>query len=186
MRNTALASSLGSLIVIGILVAPALADHKDAAHPVGRVAALAATAPAASAAALTTGTLGLTAVPPARPEAFLEAGDVAADVAPYAQAIERCYLDHLVDVRRAGKLDLTLVIGRDGHVVSLTAAAPTLPARAARQVQSCIREAIVAVHFPVRRHDTTAIVPYLFQHTNAPGGGPQLSCWDPRGCHVEN
>jgi hypothetical protein len=205
MRNTVLVSSPGALLVIGVLVAPARADHKYAAHPAGRVAELAA-GPSATGSSLSTGALGAlgalstaasrmtgaagpaaeTTVPTAQLEAFLEPGEVTTDVAPYAPAIERCYLGHLVDVRRAGKLDLTLVIGRDGYVVSLTAAAPSLPARSAREVQSCIREAVDAVHFPVRRHDTTAIVPYFFQHTNTPGGGPQLSCWDPKGCHVEH
>ena len=49
---------------------------------------------------------------------------------------------------------------------------------------ACIREAVEVVKFPARRNDTTAIVPYFFQHTNTPGGGPQLSCWDPKGCHT--
>ena len=49
---------------------------------------------------------------------------------------------------------------------------------------ACIREAVEVVHFPARRNDTTAIVPYFFQHTNTLGGGPQPSCWDPKGCHT--
>jgi hypothetical protein len=183
-------SSLASLLVLGALAAPARAEHDDAARSRERVAA--ATAAAASVhtergGSLTTGELGLTGVRGARngagSVAFLEATEVAAEVRPYAPDIERCYLDRLGDARLAGRLDLTFVIGRDGHVVSLDAAAPGLPARTVRQMASCIREAVDPIHFPARRGDTTAIVPYLFQHTNAPGGGPQLSCWNPRGCH---
>jgi hypothetical protein len=114
--------------------------------------------------------------------ANLEAREVAAEVRPYAPEIQRCYRDHLGDVRRAGRLDVTLVIGRDGYLVSLKTAAPGLPGRSARRIESCIREALDPLHFPARRNATTAVVPYYFQHTEATGGGPQLSCWNPRGC----
>jgi len=187
-------SALSSLLVLGVLAAPARADRKDLVKPTAadgptrRIAAI--TAPIAAAGrteppgtSLTTGDLRLTgAGRPSHPQPFLEAREIAAEVHPYAPEIERCYLERLGDVRRAGRLDLTLVIGRDGDVVSLAAAAPGLPARTARQVESCIREAVSALHFPERRSDTTAVVPYYFQHTYAPGAGPQLSCWNPRGC----
>ncbi|HEX7837036.1 MAG TPA: AgmX/PglI C-terminal domain-containing protein [Kofleriaceae bacterium] len=120
--------------------------------------------------------------PAPAPGSFLAARDVAAEVRPYAPEIERCYLERLGDPRRAGHLDLRFVIASGGAVVSLSAAAPGLPAKTARQVESCIRQAVGALHFPERRNDTTAIVPYYFQHTSAPGAGPQLSCWNPRGC----
>jgi hypothetical protein len=198
--------ALGSLASLGMLcalAAPARAEHTDAATPRERVAAAAAEAvrtergatslptgavteevrTARGATSLTTGELGLTGARAVRKDAFLEASEVAAEVRPYAPDIERCYLDRLGDIHRAGRLDLTFVIGRDGHVVSLDAAAPGLPSRTVHQVAACIREAVDPIHFPARRADTTAIVPYLFQHTNAPGGGPQLSCWNPKGCH---
>jgi len=177
--------SLASLLMLCALAAPARAEHKDAAAPGERVAAAAAAAVRTErgATSLATGELGLTGARAARKDAFLEASEIAAEVRPYAPDIERCYLDRLGDVRRAGRLDLTFVIGRDGHVVSLDAAAPGLPTRTVHQVAACIREAVEPIHFPARRADTTAIVPYLFQYTNAPGGGPQLSCWNPKGCH---
>ncbi|HMG53541.1 MAG TPA: hypothetical protein VK601_08660 [Kofleriaceae bacterium] len=172
MRIKALSGSLTSLLVVGVLGAPAHAEPE-------RVAA--ATVPAG--ASLSTGELRLTgAARSARKDAFLDARAVAAEVRPYAPEIERCYVDHLDDVRRAGRLDLTLVIGRDGYLVSLAASAPGLPSRAANRVVSCIRDAIQVLHFPARRNDTTAIVPYYFQHTETAGGGPQLSCWNPKGC----
>lgn len=178
-------ASFGSLLVLGALATPARAEHKDAGKPRDRVAAAATETVRGErgGTSLTTGELGLTGSRAARKAAFLEARDIAAEVRPYAPDIERCYLDRLDDVRRAGRLDLTFVIGRDGYVVSLDASAPGLPSRAVHQVATCIREAIDPIHFPERRSDTTAIVPYLFQHTDAPGGGPQLSCWNPKGCH---
>jgi hypothetical protein len=176
MRNLA----LSSMLVTAALVAPAHAG-KDKSE---RVATVTRTAAERSDAQLSTGSLGITGRP-ARKDVFLEASEVAAEVRPYSPEIARCYLDRLDDVRRAGRLDLTFVIGRDGHVVSLGAKAPGLPSRTVERVSSCIREAIDGLVFPVRRSDTTAIVPYFFQHTNTPGGGPQLSCWNPKGCHVE-
>jgi len=178
--------SLASLLVLGALAAPAWAEHQDAARPRDRVAAAAAATAAVRTergASLTTGALGLTGVRGARNAAFLEPTEVAAEVRPYAPDIERCYLDRLDDIHHAGKLDVMFVIGRDGHVVSLDIAAPSLPARNVVQMAACIREVVDPIHFPARRGDTTAIVPYFFQHTNAPGGGPQLSCWNSKGCH---
>lgn len=180
-----LASGLVSVIALGVLVAPARAEHKTD-KPRDRVAAAAAAAVRAdrpSPTLLATGELGLTGERPVRKDVFLEATEISAEVRPYGADIERCYLERLSDVRRAGRLALTFVIGRDGYVVSLDASAPGLPARTVKQVSACIREALDPIHFPARRSDTTAIVPYLFQHTNTPGGGPQLSCWNPQGCH---
>jgi hypothetical protein len=179
-------ASLASLLVLGALAAPARAEHKDAARPRERVAATAAVRTERGA-SLATGELGLTGGRGARngagKGAFLEPTEVAAEVRPYALDIERCYLDRLDDIHHAGKLDVMFVIGRDGHVVSLDIAAPSLPARNVVQMAACIREAVDPIHFPARRGDTTAIVPYFFQYTSAPGGGPQLSCWNPKGCH---
>jgi hypothetical protein len=186
-RSSMRISSLSPFLVVAALAAPARADRQEP-RPARATQKVAALAPRAerTAGSLTTGDLGITGSPgatrDARPAPFLAADEITAEVRPYAPEIERCYLERLDDVRRAGRLELRFVIGRDGSVVSLSAAAPGLPARTARRVESCIREAVDALHFPVRRNDTTAIVPYYFQHTDTPGGGPQLSCWDPKGC----
>jgi hypothetical protein len=175
MRTTALTS----LLVIGALVvpaaAPAQADRKQ-------IVQSPSAGPVAAPRSALTGELRLTGTTRARKDPFLSPAEVAAEVRPYAPEIERCYLERLDDTRRAGHLDLTFVIGRDGYVVSLVAAAQGLSSRTTHQIESCIREAVTAIHFPARRSDTTAIVPYYFQHTDAPGAGPQLSCWNPRGC----
>jgi hypothetical protein len=112
----------------------------------------------------------------------LTTGDVTDIVAPRAADIERCYLDALGTSRRGGRLDVMLTIARNGAVLSVDTAAPGLPAVAAHHMHSCIRGAVEGLQFPVRRNDTTAIVPYYFQRTDAPDAGPQLSCWNPRGC----
>ena len=36
----------------------------------------------------------------------------------------------------------------------------------------------------MRKTFTTATIPYFFQRTAAPNAGPQLSCWDPKGCRT--
>jgi hypothetical protein len=172
-------SALLPVFLIGALAAPARADHPSSE----RVATLAPAHAERTGGGSIGDARGITSARPARPDPFLSAREVAAEVRPYAPDIERCYLEHLDDVRHAGHLDLTFVIGRDGTIVSLTAAARSLPGRSARKVEACIRDAAAVLHFPARRNDTTAVVPYYFQHTSTPGGGPQLSCWNPKGCH---
>jgi hypothetical protein len=126
--------------------------------------------------------LHATSLEPAHKEPALTASDVFALVAPHGPEIERCYMDAVGESRRGGRLDLRFVIARDGEVLALHAAASTLPARMLRNVETCIRSEVQAVRFPERRNDTTAVVPYVFQRTEAPNSGPQLSCWNPKGC----
>jgi len=166
-----------NLVVSGAILLAASGGpvHADRAPPARQVAVLAAAMPA---------TTSPTPAPPPPPRtaAFLEARDVAALVTPHAPQIERCYLDRVASARRGGHLDLTFVIGRDGSIVSLHAAADRLPIRAAPQVEACVRRAVDTLRFPARRNDTTAVVPYYFLKTDAPDAGPQLSCWSPKGC----
>ena len=53
----------------------------------------------------------------------------------------------------------------------------------ARQVAACVRGVVAPLRFPTKKSFNTIVVPFYFQHTTAPGAGPQLSCWDARGCH---
>jgi len=182
MRNTTL-SLVVSGLVVGALAGSAHADHRGPAAKVALIEAprmtraqltgeLAITAPAASAVAAP--------ARPARLPASLEAGDVTAQIAPHASDIERCYLTHVTG--SAGHLDVLFEIGRDGRVRSVATAAGSLSPRATQQVTSCIRALAEGVQFPARRNDTTVVLPYYFQKTEAPGAGPQLSCWSPKGC----
>lgn len=198
MRITA----LSSVLAIGVVGALAHPSHADPRKPHPELAALIdpARAPRAGA-SLTTGELGLTAarapapaaaadgtllaVAPAlreRPERYLTTSDVTTVVGDRAADIERCYLDAVGASRRGGKLDVMFTIARNGSVLSVDTAAPSLSAVAAHRMHTCIRTAVEGLTFPSRRNDTTAIVPYYFQRTDAPNAGPQLSCWNPRGC----
>lgn len=113
----------------------------------------------------------------------LSAADVSGQLAPYAEQIEHCYLDRTPDLRGAGQLQLVLTVTRQGSLEALEIKTPGLAAKLAKQIDGCIRETIETVAFPARRTFTTATVPYFFQRTLAPNAGPQLSCWDPKGCH---
>ncbi|HEU4731857.1 MAG TPA: hypothetical protein VFT22_28375 [Kofleriaceae bacterium] len=175
-------SVLSSLLLLGVLVGPAHADRKNPASSVPTVATL---GPTNHADALTTGDRALTGPAGSRTAGratYLTASEIAAQVAPYSPEIERCYLERAGEVKRTGRLDLTVMIARDGVVTSVRAAAPGLPANAARRIEACVRNVVEPVRFPARRADTTAIVPYEFQKTHAPGAGPLISCWNPHGC----
>jgi hypothetical protein len=191
MRLTALSSVL-AIGLVGALThltrcTPAHADPKRPLAATHELAALVdpARAPRATA-GLSTGELGLTALPtPAprdRPERYLMTSDVATVVGDRAADIERCYLEAMGASRHGGKLDVMFTIARNGSVLSVDTAAPGLPVMAAHRMHTCIRTAVEGLAFPARRNDTTAIVPYYFQRTDAPNAGPQLSCWSPRGC----
>ncbi len=177
-----------SLVLLSGLVATSLVGSAHAEHRVAARAAKVAAidTPPRSLRAQLTDERGLTAPSaeprPTRRPAFLEATDVTAQVAPHAAALERCYLAHITDGRHAGHLDILLEIARDGRVRSVATAAGDLSPRATQQVTTCIRAIAQAVQFPERRNDTTVVLPFYFQKTEAPGAGPQLSCWSAKGC----
>jgi hypothetical protein len=167
---------------LAALVDPARAPRTGASLSTGELGLTAARAPARAADA-SDGTL--LAVAPAlreRPERYLTTSDVTTVVGDRAADIERCYLDAMGASRRGGKLDVMFTIARNGSVLSVDTAAPSLSATAAHRMHTCIHTAVEGLTFPSRRNDTTAIVPYYFQRTDAPNAGPQLSCWNPRGC----
>lgn len=112
----------------------------------------------------------------------LSVGEIDAQVKPVSAEIGRCYLDAAAHVRGAGKLVVQLEIHRTGSVDGVTVSTPGLPAKLARQIETCVRGAVEPLAFPARKRPTTAVVPYFFQHTAAPNSGPQLSCWNPKGC----
>lgn len=193
---------LPSLLVLGVLGGPVHAE-REKRTATREVTDIADRAAAERFARSLSGALGITGTPraeqpgtaaairdlgPVTPpvvaprEPYLAATDISALVAPHGAQIERCYVEALGDVRRAGHLDLTFAIARQGNVLSLKAAAPGIPARALHKLEGCIRSTVETLQFPERRHDTTAVVPYFFQHTDAPNAGPQLSCWNPKGC----
>lgn len=174
------------LLVLGAFASSAVAESRTAAPPPELARPRVAVAAAPAEVSLTTGQLGLTAPERERErkEAYLTPRDITAEVSAYRPAIERCYLAGVRPSGHAGRLELMLIIGREGGVVSLDTAAPDLDPRAMIAVRGCILDAIGGLRFPERRNDTTAIVPYYFQRTAAPDAGPQPSCWNPRGCYT--
>jgi hypothetical protein len=114
----------------------------------------------------------------------LDANAIHAELKPFAGAIERCYIDRTTAIYGAGHVELVLDISRYGVVEHVDVTTPGLPAKLAKDVGGCIRAAIAPVSFPAQPTTTTATVPYFFQRTAAPNAGPQLSCWNPRGCHA--
>jgi len=188
MRNISTVALSG--LVVGALGGLAHADHKSvvAAIEAPRLTRaqltgelrIAAAVPAPAAAPVADAVPAAAAAP--RLAGFLEASDVTSQIAPRAAELERCYLRHVGEAGTAGHLDVLFEIGRDGHVRSIATAAGTLSPTATRQVTSCIQAIARTVQFPVRRNDTTVVLPYYFQKTTAPNAGPQLSCWSPRGC----
>jgi hypothetical protein len=137
---------------------------------------------AAAPAPLSTGDLAFSGPVPARRAPFLSATEISHGVAPHAADIEHCYLDQLGAARHGGSLEVTLVIGRDGGLVSLHAAATGASPTATHKIEACLHGALDDVRFPERRNDTTTVVPYAFHKTDAPGAGPILSCWSAKGC----
>jgi hypothetical protein len=120
--------------------------------------------------------------PPVPQSKSLEASEVADQMRFYTTDINKCYLDAAGQVRGAGKLEIKLAIHRTGKLDGIDVATPGLPARAAKKISECVKAIVTDTAFPERRAPTTAIVPFFYQHTKAPNSGPQLSCWNPRGC----
>jgi hypothetical protein len=103
--------------------------------------------------------------------------------APYFPEIRACYSTYGRPARNAtGELSLRLVVNRGGDIHELTIDAPGVSGAYFRELTRCIRKTAETWHFPVRRDFTTAIVPYYFMYLHLPGTGPQLSCWNPKGC----
>lgn len=192
LSHMRIASGITALLVTGGVAAimvggegPAGAERREVTHaaePPSQASVLPRSASSGRDSAPSVGEPRPVAAARVRLEPFLEPAEITAEVKPYASTVERCYLARLGETRRAGKLDLRLLIGRDGSVVSVTVTADGLSSRSARKTGECIREVIAGLRFPARRNDTIAVVPYYFQRTEAPGAGPQLSCWSPRGC----
>ncbi|HWU91329.1 MAG TPA: hypothetical protein VN253_28880 [Kofleriaceae bacterium] len=105
--------------------------------------------------------------------------DIDARVKPVSSEIGQCYLDATT---RGGQLLVQLEIHRRGTLDAVTVQAPGLPAQVSRKIEACVRAAVASLEFPARRTSTTAVLPYVFQRTDAPNAGPIPSCWSPRGC----
>jgi hypothetical protein len=111
----------------------------------------------------------------------LSQAEIDAKVKPVSAEIGKCYLD-AAGPARGGHLNVQLAIHRRGTLDAVTVQAPGLPAKLVRKLEACVRELVESLEFPARRSPTTAVLPYHFQRTAAPGAGPQPGCYSPRGC----
>jgi hypothetical protein len=116
------------------------------------------------------------------PSKSLHASEVAEQMRFYTTDINECYLTATRDVKGAGKLEIKLEIHRTGKLDAIDVTTPGLSARTSKRVADCVKAIVTDTAFPERKAPTTAIVPFFYQHTAAPNSGPQLSCWNPRGC----
>lgn len=120
--------------------------------------------------------------PPATTDRTLSAAEVSTRMRAFDAEIGGCYHRIAGAVRGAGHLDIRLDIHRTGAVDAIDVATPGLSTRTSLAIARCVKTTLAGTTFPARKSPTIAVVPYFYQRTAAPGAGPQLSCWNPRGC----
>jgi hypothetical protein len=91
---------------------------------------------------------------------------------PYIPSVRDCYVANAQGHGVDGNLRLELIIHRDGTVFRFGFEAPGVTGGALRKLDSCLRALSETWHLPVRRGFTTAVLPFYFQRTLAPGAGP--------------
>jgi hypothetical protein len=116
------------------------------------------------------------------PSATLTAAEVQRYFAPYLPEIRDCYLANARGKDVTGALRLELIIHPNGSMYRFGFAAPGVRPPWSGKLDSCLRALAASWHLPERKGFTTAVVPFYFQRTSAPGAGPIESCWDARGC----
>lgn len=119
---------------------------------------------------------------PDDPDRTLSARDVQTYFAPYVPAVRTCYLDHAKGKNVTGALRLELIIHHGGHIFRFGFVAPGVEKPHLAKLDKCLRDLASTWRFPVRKGFTSAVLPFVFLKTTAPGAGPIESCWDPRGC----
>jgi hypothetical protein len=105
----------------------------------------------------------------------LNAKDLKKYFAPYIAGVKDCYAANSRDRTATGVLRLELVIRPDGTVNRFSFKAPGIIGAPHRLLDICLRSQSETWHFPVRRGFTTAVLPFQFQITYAPGAGPKAS-----------
>lgn len=105
----------------------------------------------------------------------IDASDLKKYFAPYVSGVKDCYVASSRERTATGVLRLELVIRPDGTVNRFAFKAPGIIGAPLRLLDSCLRARSETWHFPVRRGFTTAIIPFQFQLTYAPGAGPKAT-----------
>jgi hypothetical protein len=82
----------------------------------------------------------------------------------------------------SGLLRLELIIHQSGHIFRFGFAAPGLDKPTQAKLDRCLRPLSTTWRMPVRKGFTSVVLPFVYLKTTVPGGGPQQSCWNPRGC----
>lgn len=119
---------------------------------------------------------------PDDPSATLTAAEVQRYFAPYLPEIRGCYLASARAKSATGELRLELIVHPNGSVYRFGFVAPGVRPPHLGKLDSCLRALASSWHLVERKGFTTAVVPFFFQRTSAPGAGPIESCWDARGC----
>lgn len=119
---------------------------------------------------------------PDDPTATLSAQEVAHNFEPYVPGVRDCYLTHARGKDVDGTLRLELIIHPSGTIFRFGFTAPGVTGPRLGKLDACLRTLVPSWHLPARKGFTSAVLPFLFQRTSAPGAGPIESCWDPRGC----
>ncbi|CAN5790962.1 hypothetical protein BH11MYX2_BH11MYX2_07780 [soil metagenome] len=112
----------------------------------------------------------------------LSAAEVAKYFAPYVPDVRGCYVKYAKSKEATGVLRLELVIHHAGWIFQFGFAAPGVTRPSLPRLDACLRTLSKTWKFPVRKGFTSAVLPFVFLKTNAPGAGPIESCWDPKGC----
>jgi len=94
---------------------------------------------------------------------------------PYVPGVKDCYVANTKAHEVDGTLRLELVIHPAGNVHRFGFQAPRLKGTPLRKLDKCLRELSETWHFPQRRGFTTAVLPFKFQRTFAPGAGPKAT-----------
>ena len=101
---------------------------------------------------------------------------------PYVPEVKKCWLTHAKGPDVKGELRLELVIHNHGHVRRFAFMAPGVVGKPLARLDACLRKLSKKWSFPQRGGFTTAVIPFYYQRTNAPGAGPEGTCRTKRGC----
>jgi hypothetical protein len=114
----------------------------------------------------------------------LTAEEISRYMAPYVGGVRQCYERHAIRDRRAdGRVRLEMIVRRTGRVIGLHVITPNITNK---RFVECVESLAAEWSFPPRPNRTAVALPFLFLRTHAPGSGPVLSCWNPRGCPTPN
>jgi len=127
-------------------------------------------------------TAGDTGGPGDKLETTLTARDLETYFAPYVPGVRTCYVANARSKAASGTLRLELIVHPSGSIFKFGFAAPGVESPWLGKLDACLRKLVPTWHLAVRTRFTTAVLPFLFVTTAAPGAGPIESCWDRRGC----